>query len=140
MSECWHCKNPGWEHCLCMVCYDDLCDDAVKRDGQITELESQLAKQKESTKAQAMLNLAHMGKYDEHLLRISRLEYTVSINAQHQIDMFKAGMTHGHDLTVDGNFPTDSTELEDAAHIAMVNDYLDANEIEILKQLEKPND
>lgn len=50
------------------------CVNAAEMADKIEGLEAEVAKQKESVRGQAMLNLAHMKKYDEHLLRIARME------------------------------------------------------------------
>jgi len=57
---------------------------------------------------------------------------------QELIEIFQSGMQYGHNLTVEGQYPSDIEELKDASELYMINDFLDANEAEILAQLEQP--
>ena len=88
LSEC------AGDICKCLNCHQTwdiiqltkLCWKIEERDERIKELEEQLAAEKESTKGQAMLNLAHMAKYDDHLLRIARLEKQLAARQWQPID------------------------------------------------------
>jgi len=50
MSDCYRCKHEGWEHHICMVCYDDMCAGLTKKDKSILNLRNELTKCRDKLK------------------------------------------------------------------------------------------
>ena len=84
---------------------------------EIVKLEAQLAESKEATKGQAMLNLAYMDKYNEHLLRIARLEHRKEMQRLLLKDCHEAFVKYGMDCEEGTYMPRDHQSMMDQLEV-----------------------